>query len=278
MLKNLPIGVFDSGIGGLTVLKALRQCLPNEDLLYLGDTARLPYGTKSPQTVCLYAKAASQVLLDRGIKLLVVACNTASAVALGSLEDLFYPIPVIGVIDAAAQKAASESSSGRIAVIATESTVESGAYRKAIQSIAPSFMVREQACSFFVALAEEGWTTGLLVEAILRAQLAPLWEDQSLVPDSLILGCTHFPVLRASIEASLSNETRLIHKLKIVDPALETAKLVAKSLLASNTAQVASHKGKSHFMVTDGLGRFARVASTFLDYSLEHKDLELVDL
>ena len=194
--KRLPIGVFDSGVGGLTVLRALRQALPHEDLVYLGDTARLPYGTKSPASISRYAGQATAKLMQRGIKLLVVACNTASAVALDALRQQMRPVPVIGVVEPGATAAVSARPGGRHLVLATEATVRYGAYRHAILGRDDRAEVRELACELMVSLAEEGWTDGSIAESIVRRYLEPLAE-LAFEPDCIILGCTHFPFLPA---------------------------------------------------------------------------------
>ena len=192
----MPIGVFDSGVGGLTVLKALQELLPQEDFIYLGDTARLPYGTKSRESIVRYALQSSRHLADQGIKLLVVACNTASASALPGLEAAYPGVPVVGVIKPGARAGCSLNRTGRLAVIATESTVQGGAYQQAILELCPQMRVEAQACSLFVSLAEEGWTKGPLVEQIVARYLTPLFERfGDHLPDALVLGCTHFPVL-----------------------------------------------------------------------------------
>ena len=169
--SNLPIGVFDSGVGGLTVLKAIQQALPNENLIYLGDTARLPYGTKSPVSIERYATQAAAKLQEQGIKLLVVACNTASAVALDALRDAMAPLPVVGVVEPGATAAAAAHPGGRHLVLATEATVRLGAYSKAITALDPQAVVREHACEMLVSLAEEGWSDGDIARAIVQRYL-----------------------------------------------------------------------------------------------------------
>ncbi|MDH3409968.1 MAG: glutamate racemase, partial [Gammaproteobacteria bacterium] len=193
--RTLPIGVFDSGVGGLTVLKALRDALPREDLIYLGDTARLPYGTKSPASISRYACQATAQLQQKNIKLLVVACNTASAVALDALREQMHPLPVIGVVEPGATAAVEARPAGKHLVLATEATVRLGAYRKAILEKDPAAKIDELACELLVSLAEEGWNGGAIAEAIVRRYLIEL-DDASRHPDSVILGCTHFPLLR----------------------------------------------------------------------------------
>ncbi|MDH3351307.1 MAG: glutamate racemase, partial [Gammaproteobacteria bacterium] len=185
--KDLPIGVFDSGVGGLTVLKAIRSLLPYEHLVYLGDTARLPYGTKSPASISRYACQATAQLQKNDIKLLVVACNTASAVALEALREQMHPLPVIGVVEPGAAAAVAARPAARHLVLATEATVQLGAYRKALLDKDPAATVTELACELLVSLAEEGWNDGAIAEAIVRRYLAGL-DVAVRSPDSVILG------------------------------------------------------------------------------------------
>ena len=269
--RRLPIGVFDSGVGGLTVLRALRDALPHEDLVYLGDTARLPYGTKSPASISRYAGQATATLQDRGIKLLVVACNTASAVALQALRDQMDPIPVIGVVEPGASAAVKARPAGRHLVLATEATVRYGAYRQAILRRDERAQVRELACEMMVSLAEEGWTEGNIAEAIIRRYLEPLAE-LSFEPDSIILGCTHFPLLRPAIRRVVEEKTA------IVDSASTTAGVAAALLAANNLLNEQQGQGRLQLMATDGAGRFARVGGRFIGEDLDASDIELVDL
>ena len=175
--KRLPIGVFDSGVGGLTVLKALREKLPHEDLIYLGDTARLPYGTKSPASISRYACQATRLLQERNIKMLVVACNTASAVALDALREQMEPLPVIGVVGPGASAAVAAKPGGRHLVLATEATVRLGAYRRAILALDPAATVQELACEMLVSLAEEGWSDGAIADAIVARYIDELGDS-----------------------------------------------------------------------------------------------------
>src|SRR6476660_9647772 len=197
-LRGHPIGVFDSGMGGLTVMRALMARLPRESFIYLGDTARLPYGSKSADTVTRYAVQCARALTAHRIKLLVVACNTASATALPALTATLKPIPVIGVIEPGAEAAVAAAAQGRIAVIATEGTVKGGAYMRAIHARNPRAVVTQQACPLFVALAEEGLTEGPIPELVAQRYLNPLLEN-SARPECLVLGCTHFPALKKMI-------------------------------------------------------------------------------
>ena len=266
------IGVFDSGVGGLTVLRALREVLPTEDFLYLGDTARLPYGTKSPASVTRYALQAGQLLVQRQIKLLVVACNTASAVALPALARAWAPLPVIGVIEAGARASCEASASGHIGVLATESTVQGGAYVRAIQACRDDADVRQNACPLFVALAEEGWLEGELVEGIIAHALAPLLQDKNTPrPDCLVLGCTHYPVLAPAIARVTGKDITL------VDSARTTAADV-QELIRREQLQNPGGTGRVHFMATDGAARFARVGSIFIGRKISEDEVELVDL
>ena len=267
----LPIGVFDSGVGGLTVLKALREALPGEDLVYLGDTARLPYGTKSPASIARYASQATRQLQSAGIKLLVVACNTASAVALDALREQMAPLPVIGVVEPGATAAVAASPGGKHLVLATEATVQLGAYRQAIMERDPAARVGELACELLVSLAEEGWNKGAIAEAIVRRYLDEAGEAGSEL-DTVILGCTHFPLLRQTFADVLDTSVA------IVDSASTTA-VAARELLAGlGILNEESRRGQLRLLATDGATRFARVGGQFLGQRLTWKDVTLVDL
>jgi glutamate racemase len=267
-----PIGVFDSGVGGLTVLRALRRQLPNESMIYLGDTARVPYGTKSAESVVRYAIQATDHLVTRGIKLLVVACNTASAVSLDPLRERFDPLPVIGVVEPGAA-AAVASGRERHLVLATESTVKRHAYARAIHALSPGAHVDEIACSVLVALAEEGWTEGPVAEAAARTYLAPALSGQAAnTPETIVLGCTHFPPLEHAIRAVAGPGPA------IVDSATTTAVAVAELLGKLGLRHEQSSAGTLTFLATDGAERFARVGSRFLGETLRASDVELVDL
>jgi glutamate racemase len=268
--RELPIGVFDSGVGGLTVLKALRETLPDEHLVYLGDTARLPYGTKSPASISRYASQATRKLQERGIKLLVVACNTASAVALDALLEQMAPLPVVGVVEPGAQAAVDARPGGRHLVMATEATVRLGAYRRAIEARDSQAEVSELACEMLVALAEEGWTDDGIAEAIVRRYLADagIAPDE---PDSVILGCTHFPLLRPTIERVFDSG------ISVVDSASTTA-AVARSMLDELSLAANAGGGGLEFLATDGATRFARVGGQFLGEFFSTDDVSIVDL
>ncbi|MDH3620707.1 MAG: glutamate racemase [Gammaproteobacteria bacterium] len=267
--RDLPIGVFDSGVGGLTVLKAIQDALPNENLIYLGDTARLPYGTKSPASIERYATQAAAKLQEQGIKLLVVACNTASAVALDALRDAMAPLPVVGVVDPGATAAVEAHAGGRHLVLATEATVRLGAYSRAIAERDPAAEVRELACEMLVSLAEEGWSDGNIARAIVRRYLD---ETNGEEPDTIILGCTHFPLLKDTIRAVANSNVTL------VDSASTTAGVVSAALASGAAERESSEPGTLRLLATDGATRFARVGGQFLGRDLSYSDVELVDL
>jgi glutamate racemase len=271
-----PIGIFDSGVGGLTVLKALRERLPNENFVYLGDTARLPYGTKSAASILRYARQAARHLGQRDIKLLVIACNTASAVALQELQKELAPLPVIGVVKPGAQAAVEACPAGRHLVLATEATVNLHAYGDAIRLLDDGAEVSELPCELLVALAEEGWTTGEIAEGIVRQYLRPLFAgEQAFGPDSIILGCTHFPILRPAIRAVAGAGV------KIIDSAGTTAAAVAELLTSHGLLRdhaYGKEPGRLVLLATDGARRFARVGGAFLGTALVAADVQIVDL
>ena len=270
MADQRPIGIFDSGIGGLTVLKALQLRLPAESFVYLGDMARLPYGTKTGETITRYAVQAAEALIDQNVKLLVVACNTASAHALKALQLRFPDTPVIGVIDPGAAAAAAASKSGRIAVIATESTARANAYRLAICKHRPDAEVTTIACGLLVALAEEGWLEGDIPHGIVKRYLEPVFAEDK-APDTLVLGCTHFPLLRGVIETMIGSAVTLI------DSGAVTAEIVARLLQEKELAATATGRFTS-FMATDGTERFARLATYFLGLVIAPDAIQLIDL
>jgi len=267
-MNNSPIGIFDSGMGGLTVMRALVERLPNESFVYLGDTARLPYGTKSADTVRRYATQASRALLLRGVKMIVIACNTAS-VSLAAVQDALAPLPVIGVIAPGAEAAVAAALEGPIAVIATEGTVKNGAYRAAIRSRAPDITIVQQACPLFVPMTEEGLVDGPIVEAVAHRYLDPLLATIP-HPKCLVLGCTHYPVLKPVI-ASLAPD------IAVVDSALTTASAVAR-LLPKKNLENDGEAGAPRFLVTDAPDRFAHVGEIFFGQPIDPGSIELVDL
>lgn len=272
---DAPIGVFDSGVGGLTVLRALLERLPHEDFVYLGDTARLPYGTKSPGSIRQYSLQAARRLHERGVKCLVVACNTASAAALDVLTAEFAPVPVLGVLEPGAAAACRATRNERIAVLATESTVRGGAYQAAIVRRLPHAVVSAQACPLFVALAEEGWTDGPVVEGVMHRYLDDLFVAgaEATHPDTLLLGCTHFPVFASTLARVLGPG------IAIVDSAATTASSLADVLASRGLCRAPGPgHGRVTLLATDGAERFARVGAVFLGRPLAPADVEIVDL
>lgn len=270
-VEDRPIGVFDSGMGGLTVMRALMARLPHESFVYLGDTARLPYGSKSPDTVTRYAVQCARALMAHRIKLLVVACNTASATAIPALTAALAPTPVIGVIEPGAQAAIAAAPSGRIAIIATEGTVKGRAYERAIHALKPGAFVTQQACPLFVALAEEGLTDGPIAELVAKRYLDPLLAKAGARPDCLVLGCTHFPALKETIARVAGVDVRLVDSAATTAAAVET--LLAREGLAHHGTPAAPR-----FLATDAPERFARVGEIFLGRTIAPDSVELVDL
>ena len=252
-----PIGVFDSGVGGLTVFHALESALPDEALVYLGDTARVPYGSKSAETVVRYSVEAAHFLKRHDVKMLVVACNTASSVALGAVEQV-AGVPVLGVILPGARRAAEQTRGGRIGVIGTRATIGSEAYPRAIRALRPEAHVLSRPCPLFVPLAEEGWTDNDVARQVAEAYLAPLREDEV---DTLVLGCTHYPLLRDVIGGVMGPRVQL------VDSAESVAADVVAWLVAHPTLAAPAGRDRStadHFFVTDVPTPFAAVAERFL--------------
>ena len=275
------VGVFDSGVGGLTVLRALRAALPAEHFLYLGDTARLPYGTKSEHTVVRYAIQAADELVTRDIKCLVVACNTASSAALPAMRERYGELPVIGVIEPGARAACEATRNGRIAVLGTDSTVRGGAYTRAIHQLNPRATVLGIACSVFVALAEEGWTEGAVAQAAVARYLQPLIAPTAASPDTLVLGCTHFPILAPLIAATLGNGVCMVDSAQTTAAAvrleLERTQLLRSPAMPATSAQHMP-AGSMQFLATDGAQRFAAIGSRFLGQHIDAAAVELIDL
>lgn len=255
-MNRRSIGVFDSGIGGLTVVRELLHQLPHESLIYFGDTARVPWGNKSPDTVRRYSREILDFLVGRDVKMVVVACNTASAHALGELQRV-APVVVEGVIEPGARAAARTSRSGRIGVIGTAGTVRSGAYARAIHAIQPDAWVAERACPLFVPLVEEGWLDHPATRLIAHEYLDPLKAEGI---DTLVLGCTHYPLLKPLLAAVMGPDIALI------DSAQETAASVARELASSvlQAPAVQGRGGQVHFVVSDAAAAFERVGAAFL--------------
>ncbi|MEZ5499215.1 MAG: glutamate racemase [Steroidobacteraceae bacterium] len=267
-----PIGVFDSGVGGLTVLAALRRVMPAERYLYLGDTARLPYGTKSPQTVLRYALQASALLVERGVGMLVVACNTAASFALPALRARYPQLPVIGVVEPGAAAAAAASTRQRILVLATEATVRGGAYQRVLAAIRPRAEVAALAAPLLVSLAEEGLTHGPIAAAIVQHYLAPLLSrPRESAFDCLLLGCTHFPLLADEIARAVGPSVT------VVDSAATTASAACQLRQGSGAASARGAPALK-LMATDNVERFAKVGGAFLGEPIEPDQVETVDL
>ncbi len=248
------IGIFDSGIGGLTVLKEIVAKLPDENIIYLGDTARVPYGIRSAETVTRYSFENTNFLLSQEIKMLVVACNTATAVSLDAVKKEF-PLPVIGVLEPGARAAVAATKTRKVGIIGTEATISSGAYEKAIKRLAPDVGVTSLACPLFVPLAEEGWTDNDVAEIVATKYLAPFRNTDI---DMLVLGCTHYPLLKAVISKAVGPGITLI------DSATETAKEVADVLEKLKWRGSGNGEGIRKFYVTDTPVRFEMIGKRFL--------------
>jgi glutamate racemase len=256
--KDSAIGVFDSGIGGLTVLHQIIETLPRENTVYLGDTARAPYGTKSVETVLRYSFENSQFLVDKDVKIVVVACNTSTAIALDRLQDTLT-IPVVGVIEPGVRRAVKSTKNKRVGVIGTEATIQSGAYTRALKAADAKLEVYSRACPLFVPLVEEGWTDNAVVEMTVQAYLGSLKQSGI---DTLILGCTHYPLLKKAIRKFMGGTVRL------VDSAEETANEVDQVLQQAALVRKVG-KGGHSFFVTDAPDRFIKVGRRFLGEKVE---------
>ncbi len=266
MPNNQPIGVFDSGLGGLTVVRALKHVLPSESIVYVGDTARVPYGNKSAVTVQEYARQITEFLLTKQAKLVVVACNTASALALDLLQDEF-DIPIIGVIEPGVTAALSTTRNGHIGIIGTVATVTSEAYQNKLLLSNRDLSLSAQPCPLFVPLVEEGWLNGPIVEEIISTYLLPINQSSA---DTIILGCTHYPLLKESLQKQVKENTVLVDSADVV--AVETDHVLKKYGLASALPQ----QGVLDCYVTDMPARFESVASRFLGSPLN--DVQIIHL
>ncbi len=266
-----PIGLFDSGVGGLTVLRALQEILPHENFIYLGDTARLPYGTKSEDTIIRYAIQCTEKLMSHNLKLMVTACNTVSSVALPVLQGKYPHIDVIGVVNPGAEAACEATQNNNIGIIGTESTIRGRAYEKAIHNINPKIKTFAKPSPLFVGMAEEGLVEGKLVEDIAAYYLNEFFTDETSQPDTLVLGCTHFPLIKKAIQNVVGN------KVCLVDSAQTTAKAVYKLLQEKNLVNPQAH-GSTRFITTDDAEKFAKIGELFLGIPLKGNDVELVDL
>ena len=258
----MSIGVFDSGIGGLTVLKEIRKVLPDEKIYYLGDTARVPYGEKTKELITRYSKEIVEFLLDKEVSAIVVACNTATALALEELKKTFK-IPIIGVIKAGAKTAINTTKSGNIGVIGTKATVNSKRYEEEIKKLSENVKVIAKACPLFVPAVEEGILDGKLVDQIIKTYL----DDFEKEIDTLILGCTHYPLLKSAIGKIYTN-------LNIVDPARETALDLKEILEEKNLLKNDATKNREvKYYVTDGKDKFKEIGIMFLDENIEKVEL-----
>ena len=264
-MDRRPVGVFDSGVGGLTVFKELEANLPHESLLYLGDTARVPYGTRSPDTVARYSVEAAHFFRSHDVKMVVVACNTASSVALPHLERE-AGVPVLGVIEPGARQAAARTRSGRIGVIGTRATVRSSAYTRAIHAVNPDLVVLTRPCPLFVPLAEEGWTDNQVAKDTAEIYLRPLLDAGI---DTLVLGCTHYPLLKEVIGEVAGSGVSLVDSAQAVSVAVRELLTTTNKLLASRDDAVPRHR----FFVTDAPEPFHDAAKRFLGRALDHLEL-----
>ncbi|MGL5742643.1 MAG: glutamate racemase [Legionella sp.] len=266
--NQLAIGVFDSGMGGLTVLRALKEGLPQESFIYLGDTARLPYGTKSPDTVKQYAMQMTKLLVERRIKALVIACNTATTAALPYLQAMLPDMPVLGVVAPGAAAAVAATENKRIVVLATETTIASNAYQQLIVQQLPQAVINTRACSVLVALAEEGMVSNQVAREALKHYLDVVTDE-----DTVLLGCTHFPVFKSLLTVLLPEGVA------IVDSAHATA-IALYSLLEKQELlnDIYTRNSTVNYLVTDSIKRFQSVGEIFLGEQLTMEDIELVDV
>ena len=269
--RRPTIGVFDSGFGGLTVLKALLELVPQADYLYFGDTARLPYGSKSTATVAKYAVEATQYLEQKGAGLLVIACNTATALALDQIRK-GSGVPVIGVVDPGAERASLATKSRKVAVIGTEATIGSHAYLKALE--ARGLRAKEKACPLLVPLVEEGWTDHPVTEQVVRIYLDEVFVDDFQSADVLVLGCTHYPLLKSVLRRAAPAHVT------IVDSAESTARVVSEQLRLAPPAALSQeerrHPTRLNFFATDSVEKFRRLGARFLGSRID--DVQHVDL
>jgi glutamate racemase len=260
MSRRLTIGVFDSGFGGLTVLKELVAQIPNADYLYFGDTARLPYGSKSPETVARYAIEAAHFLEQRGIDLLVIACNTATALALPNIRAA-TKVPVEGVVEPGAERAAAVTRRNNVVVIGTEATIASHAYRKALEQ--RGINACEKACPLLVPLVEEGWTEHPVTQQVAHIYLDQFFQDYEHGPDTLVLGCTHYPLIKPVLRSVAP------WRVEIVDSAESTAQIVARHLGAPGE-KCEKKNVKLEFFATDSVEKFRRLGAMFLGHGVEN--------
>ncbi len=262
MKNNAPIGVFDSGVGGLTVVKEIMRALPNESIVYYGDTARVPYGSKSAETITAYSRQIAKFLMTQEVKAIVVACNTVSALSLETIKEEFA-VPFIGVVKPGAKMAAQATKNNKIGIIATEGTISSGIYEKFLKTTNPEVEVFGKACPLFVPLAEEGWLEDTVTKQVAERYLAELKEKQV---DALVLGCTHYPLLRSVIGDVMGENVTL------VNPAYETAKELCYVLEDSGLLREEGSQPVHKFYVSDGAEKFRRFANSILP--CDHLEVE----
>lgn len=266
MNKTNPVGIFDSGIGGLTVVKQMDQFIPNENMIYFGDTARVPYGNKSNETVIEYAIQDTKFLLKKNVKMIVVACNTVSSVALNELREKFE-IPIVGMIEPGSKSAIESTKNGKVGVIGTYATINNNAYSKVLLKLDKKLKVFEKACPLFVPLAEEGMVNHPATKLIVKEYLDEL-KKQNI--DTLILGCTHYPLLSKVIQEVMGD------KVKLIDSGVAAASVVENHLFGRGLRNESHQIGKRDFYVSDLPAKFKTIADTFLGRHIEH--LTKVDL
>ncbi len=263
-MNNRPIGIFDSGVGGLTVLKEIKDQLPSEDIIYFGDTARVPYGTRSKETIIKYAFQCINFLMSKDIKLVIIACNTATALALEEVREHF-DIPIIGVVEPGVNAAVDSSKNKKIGIIGTSSTINSEAYQKSIRDKLPDSEIMGVACPLFVPIVEEGWQETEVARLTAEKYLLELKERNV---DTLVLGCTHYPILKYTISKAIDA--------KLINPAFETAK-TAKHLLNEKNLQTQKNNKANHkFFVSDDPEKFKRVGGCILDQNIGY--IEKIDI
>lgn len=260
-MDNRAIGIFDSGIGGLTVLKEIREQLPYEDIIYFGDTARVPYGTRSRETIIKYSFQCINFLMSKDIKLVVIACNTATASALEEVRA-YFDIPIIGVVEPGVRTAVETTKNDKIGIIGTTSTVNSGAYQESIRAISPKAEVIGVACPLFVPIVEDGWQDTEVARLTAEKYLMELREHEI---DTLVLGCTHYPILKYTISKVMSD-------VKLINPAFETAKQVKALLRQTDLETEGKAEAKTDFFVSDDPEKFRRIGGNILDKNIENID------
>lgn len=265
---SAPIGVFDSGIGGLTVLQSLIRDFPHESFIYIGDTARLPYGTKSPETVRRYAEGLTRQILRKNVKAVVVACSTASTHAIDLVQKLSAPLPALGMIEPTAFEASNATRNGHIGVIATFGTIRSEIYKKSLLALNPHLQISSMACQMLVALAEEGWTEGPIARATLHQYLDPLFDRKD-APDTLILGCTHFPLFIPLLKDILGSTVTLIDSGTSASRAL--ARIMPSRMDSAPSPQLS-------FYATDDPARFAQNGAKFFGNALDVQNVSVLDI